>query len=261
MKKVLNILLLVLILSALTALSIYYAYNHFHDRLNDVNLHVLRDADDGFVDYDKTYNMILDICDTANNTQIRMIDVDSVVNTLMKNPWITAVDASINLDEYLDVEVTECKPVARIYNKKGKSVYVDGNGDMYPSNNSYVPHLLVVSGIDFKTDNLGNVNDEAYASANLPLVFNLIKEVLDDDYARSRVRQIHYDKNKKYIFSLNNTNIIVIFGDVNNNKEKLLKMKNFFDAMQGNPELENYKEINLNYKNQVVCTKTKNKKK
>ena len=37
-------------------------------------------------------------------------------------------------------------------------------------------------------------------------------------------------------------------------------MKNFFDAMQGNPELENYKEINLNYKNQVVCTKTKNKK-
>ena len=59
---------------------------------------------------------------------------------------------------------------------------------------------------------------------------------------------------------MNNTNIIVIFGDVNNNKEKLLKMKNFFDAMQGNPELENYKEINLNYKNQVVCTKTKNKK-
>ena len=36
-------------------------------------------------------------------------------------------------------------------------------------------------------------------------------------------------------------------------------MKNFFDKMQGNPELDNYKEINLNYKNQVVCTK-KNKK-
>ena len=141
MKKVLNILLLVLILSALTALSIYYAYNHFHDRLNDVNLHISRDADDGFIDYDKTYNMILDICDTANNTQIRMIDVDSVVNTLMKNPWITDVDASINLDEYLDVEVTECKPVARIYNKKGKSVYVDGNGDMYPS--KLLQHLIL----------------------------------------------------------------------------------------------------------------------
>ena len=56
---------------------------------------------------------------------------------------------------------------------------------------------------------------------------------------------------------MNNTNIIVIFGDVNYIGEKLLKMKHFFDKMQGNPELDNYKEINLNYKNQVVCTKIK----
>ena len=67
------------------------------------------------------------------------------------------------------------------------------------------------------------------------------------------------DKKKNYIFSLNSTDIIVIFGDVNNIKEKLSKMRHFFDKMQGNPELDNYKEINLNYFNQVVCTK-KNKK-
>ena len=80
---------------------------------------------------------------------------------------------------------------------------------------------------------------------------------MNDNYAKSYVRQIHYDKKKKYIFSVNNTNIIVIFGDVNDIGEKLLKMKHFFDQMQGNPELDNYKEINLNYKNQVVCTKIK----
>ena len=103
----------------------------------------------------------------------------------------------------------------------------------------------------------GNINDENYADTDLPEIFSLMKEIVHDDYARICVKQVFKDKNKNYVFSLNNTNIIVIFGDVNNIKEKLHKMKHFFERMQGNPELDNYKEINLNYKNQVVCTKNK----
>lgn len=257
MRKVLNILLLVFTLSALIALAVYCAYDHFHDNLKDVDLKIVRKTEKGFVDYDKTYNMILDICDTANNNQINMIDVDSVLNALNANPWIISAEASINLKEYLDVEIEECEPIVRVYAKNGKSVYIDKDGYIFPSENQYVPRLLVASGISFPTGELGNVNDEVYANTDLPQTFELIKEVLNDDYARRCVKQIHYDKKKNYIFSVNNTNIIVIFGEVNEIREKLLKMKHFFDKMLGNPELDNYKEINLNYKDQVVCTKIK----
>ncbi len=257
MRKVLNILLLVFTLAILIALSVYCAYEHFHDNLKDVDLKIIRKTEKGFVDYEKTYKMILDICDTVDNYQINMINVDSVLNVLNANPWIINAEAAINLKEYLDVEIEECEPIVRVYAKNGKSVYIDNNGNIYPSENQYVPRLLVVSGINFSANALGNVNDEVYANTDLPQTFNLIKEVLDDNYAKSCVRQIHYDKKKNYIFSVNNTNIIVIFGDVNDIKGKLLKMKHFFDKMQGNPELDNYKEINLNYKDQVVCTKIK----
>ena len=257
MRKVLNILLLVFTLLALVALSVYCAYEHFHDNLKDVDLEISRKTEKGFVDYDKTYKMILNICDTANNNEIRMIDVDSVISALNANPWIINVEAGINLKEYLDVAIEECDPIVRVYAKNGKSVYIDSDGNIYPSSTSYVPRLLVASGLNFPVDQLGNVNDEVYANTNLPQTFTLIKEVLNDNYARCCVRQIHYDKKKNYIFSVNNTNIIVIFGDDNDIKGKLLKMKHFFDKMQGNPELDNYKEINLNYKDQVVCTKIK----
>lgn len=260
MRKVINILTLILTLSALIALSVYCSYDHFHDKLKDVNLKIVRNTEKGFVDYDMIHKMIVDICDTANNNQVKMIDVDSVLNVLNLNPWITKAEADINLNEYLDVVITECEPVTRVYNNKGESVYIDIEGNIFPSDNQYVPRLLVVSGIDFQTADLGNVNDDIYAKTKLPQAFNLIKEVLNDNYAKDCVKQIHYDKKKNYIFSVNNTNIIVIFGDVNEIKEKLLKMRHFFDKMQGNPELDNYKEINLNYKNQVVCTKIKSKK-
>ena len=258
MKRKLNILLLVFTLSALVSLCVFFAYKHFREPLVDIELSISRNSEKGFIDYEDTYQLIMNMCDTVNNTQINMIDIDSIVDELKSNSWTMNVEASINLKSVLDVDIIECEPVARLYNKKNKSVYIDEEGNMFPTDNTYVPHLLICNGnVNFSTDELGNINDEKYSSTDLPELFILLKEILNDEYSRSCVKQIYRDKKKNYIFSLNNTNIIVIFGDVNNIKDKLSKMMHFFMKMQGNPELDNYKEINLNYKNQVVCTKNK----
>lgn len=262
MRRFLNILLLVLTLLAMTAMGIYFAHSHFNDSLDDVNITITRNHENGFLDYEEIFNTVMNICDTVNNKQIKNIDVESIVENLRSNKWVTNVHASINLKSVLEIEIEECEPILRIYNSDNKSVYVDNQGNMYPSENDYVPHVLICSGyIDFQETELGNVNDEIYAESELQNTFILAKEVLKDKYSSQCVKQIYVDKKKNYKFSLTNTNIIVIFGDVNNIAEKLFNMEQFFKRMQGNPELDNYKEINLNYKNQVVCTKNKNKKK
>lgn len=256
MKKTLNIILLVLIFALLFSMCGYFMYKHFHNNLEDVELTVIRNDEDGFIDYDDTYKTIINICDTANNTQINMIDVDSIVNALKTNKWTMSVDANINLKSVMEIEIEECNPIMRVYNSRNKSVYIDNQGNVFPDNDNYTPHLLICSGnINFPTTEQGNVNDTIYDRTGLPEAFMLMKEILNDDYSRNCVRHVFKDKDKNYIFSLNNTNIIVIFGDVNNIKEKLFKMKHFFMRMQGNPELDSYKTINLNFNNQVVCTK------
>lgn len=258
MKKILNILLLILTLSASIALGVYFAYDYFNDNLKGLNLTITRNNDNGFIDFEETHNAVMNICDTANNTHISMIPIDSVVDMLNAMPWVMDVDANINLKTYMDVEIVECDPVMRIYNKKGESVYLDNDGNIFPIRDNYVPHLLVGSGnVNFSINDLGNVNDSIYMKTELPGLYMIMKEVIADNYARNCVKQVFVDKKKNYIFSLNSTDIIVIFGDVNNIKEKLSKMRHFFNKMQGNPELDNYKEINLNYLNQVVCTKKK----
>ena len=261
MKKKLNILLLIFTLASLLCLCGYFIYDYSHSKLNDVNLTLLRNGENGFLDYQDVYKAIIDVCDTAKNTRVVMIPVDSVVDRLNSIPWITYANAELNLKSCLEVKVKECEPIMRVYNKKGKSVYLDEDGNIFSTDNDYVLHLLVGSGnVNFPINEKGHVNDENYSDTDLPEMFALMKEIVHDDYARTCVKQVFKDKNKNYVFSLNNTNIIVIFGDVNNIKEKLFKMRHFFNKMQGSPELENYKEINLNYKNQVVCTKKKNKK-
>lgn len=258
MRKVLNILLLVVTLSAFLALCGYFVYQHFTARLAGLNLSIERSAEKGFVDDIDTRQVIMNVCDTINNDQVYMIPLDSLRNTLASNPWTTEVEASINLKGVLDVSLVECEPVVRIYDVGGRSIYLDAEGNIYPENKNYTPHLLIASGYaKFPVKELGNVNDSLYADTDLPKLYEVMMSVLNDDYAKNCVKQIYLDKNKNYIFSLNNTDIFVIFGDANSIDEKLFKMKHFLRKMLGNPELDNYRSINLNYKNQVVCTKKK----
>ena len=258
MRKVLNILLLVVTLSGFLVLCGYYVYQHFTAPLGDLNLSIERNGEKGFIDDIDTRQVIMNVCDTVNNDQIYMIPLDSLRNALASNPWTTEVEASINLKGVLDVSLVECEPVMRIYNISGRSVYLDADGNIYPENKNYTPHLLIASGYaKFPVEKLGNVNDSLYVNTDLPKLYEVMTSVLADDYAKNCVKQIYLDGKKNYIFSLNNTDIFVIFGDANNIGEKLFKMKHFFKKMLGNPELDNYKSINLNYKNQVVCTKKK----
>lgn len=258
MRKILNILLLTLTLSALLALCGYYVYQHFTDNISDVELSISRNNEKGFVDDIATRQVIMNICDTINNNQIYMIPIDSLREVLAANPWTTNVEASINLKGVLDVDIEECNPVMRVYNINNKSIYIDKDGGIYPENRNYTPHLLIASGhAKFPVDKLGNVNDSVYADTDLPELYEIMMSVLSDDYARNCVKQVYVDRNKNYIFSLNNTDIFVIFGDGNNADDKLFKMRHFLKKMLGNTEIDNYTSINLNFSNQVVCTKKK----
>lgn len=258
MRRVLNILLLIVTLSGFLSLCGYYVYQHFTAPLGDLNLSIERENENGFIDDVDTRQTIMNVCDTVNNNQIYMMPLDSLRNTLDANPWTTEVKASINLKGTLDVSLVECKPIMRIYNISGKSVYLDADGNIYPENKNHTPHLLIASGYaKFPVKGAANVNDSTYVTTDLPELYEVMMSVLNDDYARNCVKQVYLDAKKNYIFYLNNTDIFVIFGDANNIDEKLFKMKNFFKKMLGNPELDNYRSVNLNYKNQVVCTKKK----
>lgn len=258
MRRGLNISFFVIILIALFSSAGYLTFNYFNSSLKDINLSISRDVENGFIDYEETYQLIVDVCDTVNNDKILSIPLDSLNEVLSKNPWTMEVETALDLNCGLNVKLVECKPVMRVYNSDNKSVYMDLDGYVFPDENDYKPRLLIGSGnANFPINKYGNVNDEEYISTDLPKIFKVMKAVLENDYSRCCVKQIFIDKNKNFKFSMNNTDIIVIFGDDKNIDDKLFRLEHFFMKMQGNPELENYKEININFNNQVVCTKKK----
>ena len=79
-------------------------------------------VDDGFINYEEIYNIVVDICDTTNNKHIISIPVDSINKVLWTNPWVTDVRTLIDLNSVLNVQLVECEPIVRIYNDKNKNI-------------------------------------------------------------------------------------------------------------------------------------------
>ena len=245
MNKFLKISVWVLTIAAIACLWYFSHKEHVGHPLKGVELTLLRETEEGFIDKDVVYQKIMAICDTAKNKDITMIPLDSVRNYIKSIPWAIYTDANITLDEVMVVNIAECQPIMRVYNKNGRSVYLDADGNVYPDKSGYSMHLLIGSGY---------ITDE-----NLPKVFKVMKSVLNNSYSNCCVKQVYFD-GKNYELVMNNVDMKVVLGDDKDVDEKLMNLKYFFEQMQGSPELKNYCKINFNFENQVVCTKNKTKK-
>lgn len=261
MKKFLEILVWILTIGAIIAGWTLTHKEHVEQPLNDVELTLKRENTTGFIDYDMVYNDVLNICDTVNNTEIAMIPLDSVRNYLKTIPWAVSTEADLSLENNLVVNVVECQPIMRVFNKNGKSVYIDADGIIYPTSNDCVRHLPIGNGnLDFPvvTNTSSSVYDEKYKNTDLWEVYSVMKSVLDNSYTNCCVKQVYRGKNGDYELAMNNVNQKVILGLPENVDLKLKNLQYFFEKMQGNPDLELYCKVNFNFENQVVCTK-KNK--
>lgn len=260
MKNFLKIFVWILTVGAIATGWAFTRKEHVEHPLKGIQLTLERDTKNGFIDYDAVYQTIAKICDTINNTDVMMIPLDSVRGYLKTIPWAIHSEANISLDEALVAELVECQPVMRVYNKRGKSVYLDADGGVYPIHKSYVPHVLIGNGdADFPvvTKSSSSIFDEDYKNTDLPKMFNVMKSVLSNSYTNCCVKQVYLAKNNSFELTMNNVDLKVILGDDDNIDVKLYNLQCFFEQMQGNPEMKNYSKVNFNFENQVVCTKNK----
>lgn len=262
MKKVLKISIWVLTVIAIGCLWFFTNKAHVDNPLASVEMTIERKYDTGFINKTKVYQDLLSICDTANNTRVSMIPIDSIKQYLQSIPWATETYATITLDEVLVTKIVECQPVMRVYNKEGKSVYLDNEGRIFPVNSDYKIHLMIASGVirfPVVEGKSANINDDDYKFTDLPKVFNVMQSVQKNPYTNCCVKQVYFD-GRQYELVMNNVDARVVLGDDENIDAKLENLQYFFEKMQGAPELSTYKQISFNFDNQVVCTKNKNKK-
>ncbi|OYX25870.1 MAG: hypothetical protein B7Z06_06620, partial [Flavobacteriales bacterium 32-35-8] len=132
------------------------------------------------------------------------------------------------------------KPIARV--STNASYYIDDEGFHMPLSSNYSSRVPLVTGYVEKN--------------NLKNVFTVASKIESDEFLKKNVVEIHQDENKVIYLKLRQCHFLVQLGNVDFLDKKVNNLKAFYQKSLKEKTLNNYSKVNLQFDNQVVCTKT-----
>jgi cell division protein FtsQ len=220
------------------------------------------ETENRFVDEEDVLSQILHRSDTGKLT-LNRFNVTVLEEKLNKNNSIKDVQVYKTIDGQLMVNVTQRRPIVRVFSNN-KSYYIDEDGNLMPLSDKYTARLLVVSGElnepYWKRNlyNYNNLNDSILDKTLLDDVYKIAKYIDESEFFKAQIEQVYVNKVSDFELIPKVGNHKIVFGGVDNLESKFEKLMIFYKKGLSKTGWNEYSEINLKYKNQVVCTKMYN---
>ena len=251
-RKILSIVLWVVTAAALVVLFVFARENYLDTPLKSVNL--IPATDSGFVRRSVLHD---EIQMRFGHSKIGTADMISIQEQLDANPWIESNTAYIDLDGNLNISFKEYEPKFRVFGKNGHSAYVTQEGTVVPACSNYTPYVLIASG-NFNLDNdtsAFRLCDTLDRDRNFLNALHWFKAIEKNPFIKDCVGQLYCNKRNEFELTVRGLEARVIVGDTCLASDKLNRLEIFMKQRIDSPETQILKSINLNYKNQIVCTK------
>ncbi|WP_303317023.1 hypothetical protein Q4Q34_03010 [Flavivirga abyssicola] len=175
----------------------------------------------------------------VKNVPKETLDLNELENTLKSNPMIKTAEVYVAVNGTLNAEIEQKTPIARV--STNASYYVDDEGSYMPLSNNYSARVPLVTGYVEKN--------------NLNRIHKIAIKIMKDEFLKKNVIEIHQSINKVVSLKLRHCNFIVQLGDVSFLDKKINNLKAFYQKNLKEKTLNNYSKVNLQFDNQVVCTK------
>ena len=251
-KKILSILLWVVTAAALIALFVFARESYLTMPLKSIQL--LPSTDTGFVRKTALHDELSRICSKSDVGTVNMIAVKKVMDD---NSWIESSASFVDLDGTLNVSFKEYEPWFRVFGKDGHSVYVTRDGVVVPTCSIYTPYVLVASGnLDIRNDSVTyQLSDTLESDINMLKALHWCDAIEGNAFVSQCVGQLYCNSRNLFELTMKGFDGRVIVGDTCDAADKLVRLENCMKQRIDSPETKTLKSINLNYKNQIVCTK------
>jgi len=168
------------------------------------------------------------------------IDVSLIEKEVKTLSSVEKVDVSIDVIGKITINIKQKKPVGRIVTAK-YNCYIDVHGNKMPLSQLYSANVPLID---------GKVNDE-----NIDEIFGLLIYIRNNEVLKEQIVSIRVDKNNEYEFRTRKGNQVIEFGKAENIKAKFEKLLIYYRNTVSDFGWNRYKKINLEFANQIVCTK------
>ncbi len=168
------------------------------------------------------------------------LDLNQLERALNSNPMIKSAEVYVSVNGTLNVDVEQKTPIARV--TTNASYYIDDEGVFMPLSNNYSARVPLITGFVEKN--------------NLNTIYKVAKKVNEDEFLKKNVIEIYQNYRMEIFFRLRRCDFLVKLGTEKSLDKKINNLKVFYKKNLKEHTLNSYSQINLQFDNQVVCTKT-----
>jgi cell division protein FtsQ len=193
-------------------------------------------------------------------SSINMALLEKLINN---NPFVAQAEVFSTVDGKLTIEVIQRNPVLRVINNTDQSFYIDDKGVFMPLSDKYTANVAIVNGSIANTLAERRIRvftpEESEDTSNhltqMEKIYALNRYICRDQFWNALIEQIYLNEDQEIELVPRAGNQVILFGDEKNMDEKFDKLLKLYKEGLSRTGWNQYKTINLKYKDQVVCTK------
>ncbi|MCB0463340.1 MAG: cell division protein FtsQ/DivIB [Flavobacteriaceae bacterium] len=192
-----------------------------------------------FVTHETVNKLLIQNGETVTNVPKEILDLNGLENALKSNAMIKTAEVYLAVNGKVRADVVQRKPIARV--STNASYYIDDEGKYMPLSTNYTAHVPIVTG-SVEKNNLANI-------------FKIASKIYEDEFLKTHIVEIHQEQDQTLSLKTRVYDFEIELGDLNDLDKKINNLKAFYQKTKKDKTLSSYKKVNLQFNNQVVCTK------
>ncbi len=192
-----------------------------------------------FITEEAVNKLLIQNKEAITNMAKETLDLNELETVLKSNPMIKTAQVHLTVNGEVRANVVQRKPIARV--STNASFYIDDEGSFMPLSVNHSARVPLVTGHVKKN--------------NLDKVYTLANKIFNDQFLKTHIVEIKQNSNETFVLKTRVLDFEILLGDIENLDKKISNLKAFYQKAKKDKVLNTYSKVNLQFDNQVVCTK------
>lgn len=263
LKKIIIIVSWVVLIAGLVVLLSFVEEKHNQMNCGKVDLLIQYNEADYLITVDDVFHFLKTKGIKIKDIKIKDVNVGNIESILYQIPYIEKADVFMTIEGNVGIKIVQKKPLIKVFNQFHQSFYIDDKGKVMPISPDYSARVIVANGYIENmyhknlclADDFVNGKDSIIKKSSLYKVYKIAQFIQKNEFWSAMTEEIFVNKNKEIELYTKIGDHAILFGDINQMNEKFEKLYAFYKQVLNKTGWEQYKVINLKFKNQIVCSK------
>ena len=181
---------------------------------------------------------------------VASFDLFNLERQVEKNPWVQSANIYFDTKQRMNIGVTQKMAVARIFTSDGNSYYLDSNFFLLPIKGDQVVSMPVFT--NFYINPIKTSNQD---SNTMSRIVSLARYISTDSFWMAQIESVNINSDNTFELITQVGNHRVVLGVRDDWNRLFKKLTALYSSMIENDSWDKYAMVDLQFTDQVVCTR------